>query len=412
MTYDETIKYLYDSAPMFQHVGAPAYKAGMENSFLIDARLRHPHRQYRTVHVGGTNGKGSTCHLLASVLQAAGYRVGLYTSPHLLDFRERIKVDGEWIERDYVVRFMGEHKAFFESVRPSFFEITTGMAFAWFARQAVDAAVIEVGLGGRLDCTNVITPVLSVITNISLDHTALLGNTLKAIAEEKAGIIKPGVPTVIGEAEGEVREVFERARQREQAGKFVFVQDMPAADFKPASPLQGVAQEKNMATVLCALDILGETFVIPRRAVEQGAAAVTENTGLAGRWQVVGEHPKTVLDVGHNAAGIACNVLQLQRETFDRLHIVFGMSGDKDVPAVLRLLPAAATYYFTQANLPRALDAHRLAGLAAAFGLRGAVYLPAAAAFEAAKARAADRDFIFVGGSAFVVGEILAVINQ
>lgn len=412
MTYDETIQYLYNSAPMFQKAGASAYKEGMENSFLIDRHLHYPHTQYRTIHVAGTNGKGSVCHLLASVLQEAGYKTGLYTSPHLLDFRERIKVNGEMIDKDYIVGFIAENKDFFESVRPSFFELTTGMAFAYFARQAVDVAVIEVGLGGRLDCTNVIIPVLSIITNISFDHTNLLGNTLTAIAGEKAGIIKPGVPAVIGEAEGEVREVFEGARQKVQGARVLFVQDVSETGFRAVSPLQGFAQEKNTATVLCALNILKDIFTVPSRAVAEGFAGVIKNTGLAGRWQVLQEHPKIVLDTGHNAGGMEYNVRQLQSEKYDVLHIVFGMVNDKDISAVLRLLPGNAKYYFTQANLPRALDARLLAEQGGRFGLKGEVFPSVAGAFATARERAGKDDFIFVGGSTFVVAEALLMIND
>jgi dihydrofolate synthase/folylpolyglutamate synthase len=412
VNYNETIKYLYDSAPMFQKAGAQAYKEGMENSFLIDRHLHYPHTRYGTIHVAGTNGKGSTCHLLASVLQEAGYRTGLYTSPHLLDFRERIKVNGEMIDKDYIVRFIADNRGFFESVQPSFFELTTGMAFAYFAEQAVDVAVIEVGLGGRLDCTNVITPVLSIITNISFDHTDLLGNTLTAIAGEKAGIIKPNVSVVIGEAEGEVREVFEAARQKVRGAGFWFVQDVPKADIGPVSPLQGFAQEKNTATALCALDILKDTFTIPHGAVERGFAEVVKNTGLAGRWQVAGEHPKIVLDTGHNVGGMAYNVRQLQSEKYDVLHIVFGMVNDKDISAVLGLLPSNAEYYFTQANLPRALDARLVAEQAERFGLKGEVFHRVSDAFTAAKNRAGKNDFIFVGGSTFIVAETLLVVNH
>jgi len=442
MTYDETIKYLYDSAPMFQKVGTSAYKEGMENAFRIDEHLHYPHTKYKTIHVAGTNGKGSTCHLLASVLQEAGYKVGLYTSPHLLDFRERIKVNGEMIDKAYIVRFIAENKDFFESIQPSFFELTTGMAFAYFAEQAVDVAVIEVGLGGRLDSTNVITPVLSIITNISFDHTNLLGNTLSAIAKEKAGIIKPGVPVVIGEAEGEVRKVFEGERQKAK-GEIVFARHSVHAmselkaslrlasdkagalfstrrslettpstgDFGVISPLQGFAQEKNTATVLYALNILKDIFNIPPKAITQGFANVIKNTGLMGRWQIVQEHPKIVLDTGHNVGGMEYNVRQLQSEKYDTLHIVFGMVKDKDISAVLQLLPKNAKYYFTQANLPRALDAQSLAEQAGQFGLKGEIFHRVSDAFSAAKKNAGKDDFIFVGGSTFVVAEALGIEN-
>jgi len=415
MIYDETLKYLYDFAPMFQKVGSSAYKEGMENSFLIDKHLNHPHTQYKTIHVAGTNGKGSTSHLLASILQEAGYKTGLYTSPHLLDFRERIKVNGEMIDKEYVVDFIARNQAFFESIQPSFFELTTGMAFAYFAEQKVDIAVIEVGLGGRLDCTNVITPVLSIITNISFDHTQLLGNTLTAIAREKAGIIKPCVPVVIGEAEGEVREVFEGERRKVQ-GEIVFVQD-GVTDLKVISPLQGFAQEKNTATVLCAIDILN-TFTLHlspftlSEAIRKGFKNVIKNTGLMGRWQIVGQHPKIVLDVGHNVGGIEYIVRQLQSEKYERLHIVFGMVKDKDISAVLALMPKNAIYYFTQANIPRALDANLLAEQAGKFGLQGKTFSTVSEAFLAAKQNATKKDFIFVGGSTFVVAEALSLIHN
>jgi dihydrofolate synthase/folylpolyglutamate synthase len=409
MTYEGAIKYLYDSAPMFQKVGTSAYKEGMKNSLLIDKYLHHPHTKYKTIHVGGTNGKGSTCHLLASVLQEAGYKVGLYTSPHLLDFRERIRVNGEMIDKTYIIRFITENKFFFESIQPSFFELTTGMAFAYLAEQSVDVAVIEVGLGGRLDCTNVITPILSIITNIHFDHTNLLGNTLTAIAGEKAGIIKPGVPVVIGEAESEVKDVFEDERRKAKGERFVFVQDEKSfvQRNEVVSPLQGFAQGKNTATVLCALDILKDIFAIPPQAIVKGFANVIKNTGLKGRWQVVQEYPKIVLDTGHNVGGMEYNVKQLQSEKYEILHIVFGMVEDKDISAVLQLLPVNARYYFTQANLPRALDAQLLAEQAGKFGLQGEVFQQVSNAFLAAKKNAGKDDFIFVGGSTFVVAEVL-----
>jgi len=427
MTYEETIEYLYQFAPMFQQVGSSAYKEGMENSFLIDAHLNHPHKQYKTIHVGGTNGKGSTSHLLASVLQEAGYKTGLYTSPHLLDFRERIKVNGKMIDKAFVVGFMARNRVFFESIQPSFFELTTGMAFAYFAERQVDVAIIEVGLGGRLDCTNVITPVVSIITNISFDHTQLLGNTLTAIAGEKAGIIKPGVPVVIGEAEGEVEKFFKdfnapnsiKIFAREQnpilsakllpSGYWEFeTSDYPCL----VDELGGWAQEKNAATVLCAINLLkNNVFSIPSDSVYKGFRYVIENTGLMGRWQIAGQHPKIVLDTGHNKAGIEYIVHQLQSEKYDRLHIVFGMVKDKDITSVLRLLPQKALYYFTQANIPRALDAHLLAKQAMEFNLKGKVYPAVNEAFSAAKRHASEKDFIFVGGSTFVVAEALKIMN-
>jgi dihydrofolate synthase/folylpolyglutamate synthase len=467
MTYDETINYLYAFAPMFQRVGSIAYKEGMENSFLIDKHLNYPHAQYKTIHVGGTNGKGSTSHLLASVLQEAGYKTGLYTSPHLLDFRERIKINGQMIDKTFVVDFIARNRAFFESLQPSFFELTTGMAFAYFAEQKVDVAVIEVGLGGRLDCTNVITPVLSIITNISFDHTNLLGNTLTAIAKEKAGIIKPGVPVIIGEAEGEVRKFFKRLSEvlefnnrkeckeksqrtqkvhvhcelsdfianfsvknsSDKSSFMVFAQEHPfihsskqlssgywefdTQDYSGlVDELGGWAQKKNAATVLCAIDLLKKDIIpIPTEAVYRGFRYVIENTGLMGRWQIIGQHPKVVLDTGHNEAGIRYIVRQLQSEEYDRLHIVFGMVSDKDISAVLALLPKNALYYFTQASIPRALNAGLLAEQAKQFGLQGKFFPTVSEAFSSAKHQATEKDFIFVGGSTFVVAEALTIKN-
>ena len=425
MTYDETLEYLYRFAPMFQQVGSSAYKEGMENSFRIDEHLNHPHARYKTIHVGGTNGKGSTSHLLASILQVAGYKTGLYTSPHLLDFGERIKVNGEMIDKDFVVDFVARNRTFFESIQPSFFELTTGMAFAYFAEKQVDVAVIEVGLGGRLDCTNVITPVVSIITNISFDHTNLLGNTLTAIAKEKAGIIKSDIPVIIGEANGEVKDFFKSLETSRDC--MIFAQEQnPILSSKLLSSghwefetsdypeligeLGGLTQEKNASTVLCAIKILKQTtFNIPQEAVYNGFRCVVENTGLLGRWQVVNHRPKIVMDTGHNEAGIEYIVRQLQTEEYERLHIVFGMVNDKDTSSVLRLLPQDAVYYFTQANIPRALDARLLAEQAGEFGLHGQVFSTVSDAFSTAKHQATEKDFIFVGGSTFIVAEGLVI---
>ncbi|MDR1682964.1 MAG: bifunctional folylpolyglutamate synthase/dihydrofolate synthase [Candidatus Symbiothrix sp.] len=425
MTYEQTIEYLYRAAPMFQQIGAAAYKEGMENSYLIDEHLHQPHTKYKTIHVAGTNGKGSTSHLLASILQEAGYKVGLYTSPHLLDFRERIKVNGQAASKQFVIDFVSEHQPFFESIQPSFFELTTGMAFQYFAEQQVDIAVIEVGLGGRLDCTNVITPVLSIITNISFDHTNLLGNTLEAIAWEKAGIIKPNVPALIGEAENEILDVFKKTAETLGASLVVALSIQSCINNNsghwifntPEYPelideLGGYAQEKNATTVLTALSILNSQFSIPKDAVYRGFRYVIENTGLMGRWQIIRHHPKIVLDTGHNVGGMQYIVHQLESETYDHLHIVFGMVNDKDISAVLALLPKNAQYYFTQASIPRALDADLLASQAAVFGLQGAAYKTVEAAFSAARQQAASTDFIFVGGSTFIVADALQILNN
>jgi len=432
MNYEETLDYIYNLSPMFQQVGAKGYKEGMENTFLIDQHQNHPHRKYKTIHVAGTNGKGSTSHLLASILQEAGYKVGLYTSPHMLDFRERIKINGHLIYKEYVVDYIKKNRAFFESIQPSFFELTTGMAFQYFADEGVDIAVIEVGLGGRLDCTNIITPLVSIITNISFDHTNLLGNTLLAIAKEKAGIIKSGVPVVIGEADDELHDFFVEANRRVQGkdGGIVFAdrsaiilsdKRLPSGEwqFETAryphliGELGGFAQEKNAATALCALDILvKEGLNIPDESVYKGFSRVVENTGLMGRWQVVSLHPKVVMDTGHNVAGMEYIVDQLRSEQYDRLHIVFGMVNDKDSSAVLQLLPQDATYYFTQASIPRALPATDLAEQAKPFGLEGDTYSTVKEAFLAAKRNASEKDFIFVGGSTFVVADALQMSEE
>ncbi|GHT00384.1 folylpolyglutamate synthase [Bacteroidia bacterium] len=431
MTYNETIEYLYNFAPMFQKIGSSAYKEGMENTFLIDAHLNHPHRKYKTIHVGGTNGKGSTSHLLASVLQEAGYKVGLYTSPHLLDFRERIKMNGEPVSEAFVIDFVAKHQLFFESIHPSFFELTTGMAFAYFAEQAVDVAVVEVGLGGRLDCTNVITPVLSIITNISFDHTNLLGNTLTAIAGEKAGIIKEGVPVVIGEAEGEVEAFFKELKPLKNLKYLkVFAQEenpilssklLPSGYWELETDeypelideLGGYAQEKNAATVLCAIKILKNgIFTIPPKAVYKGFRYVIENTGLMGRWQILQYNPKIVLDTGHNVGGIQYIVQQLKAERYEKLHVIFGMVNDKDISAVLQLLPKDAVYYFTQASIPRALNANVLAEQAGTYGLKGEKFSTVEEAFLSAKQNATKKDSIFVGGSTFVVADVLNSVKN
>ena len=426
MTYEQTIEYLYNSAPMFQQVGAAAYKEGMENSFAIDAHLNHPHKHYKTIHIAGTNGKGSTSHLLASILQSAGYKVGLYTSPHLLDFRERIKINGQMIEESFVIDFISEHKTFFESLQPSFFELTTGMALAYFAEKQIDIALIEVGLGGRLDCTNVITPILSIITNISFDHTNLLGNTLTAIAHEKAGIIKTNIPVVIGEAAGEVKEVFENIKNQHNSD-FIFAEEenlilsaqlsdsfflqLQTLDYPNLiNELGGFAQEKNAATVLCALKILKDMLTIPQEAVYQGFRYVIENTGLMGRWQIIQQNPKIILDTGHNVGGIEYIVRQLESEQCENLHIVFGMVNDKDISAVLQLLPKTAQYYFTNASIPRALKADLLAEQARIFGLQGEIYTKVADAFSSAKQNATEKDIIFVGGSTFIIADVLKEI--
>jgi dihydrofolate synthase / folylpolyglutamate synthase len=418
MTYQETLNYLYNCLPVFQHQGASAYKPGLERSIRLDDYLGNPHRKYKTIHVAGTNGKGSVSHFLAAILQSAGYKTGLYTSPHLKDFRERIRVNGAMISEQAVIDFVAKHRSFFEPIEPSFFELTMEMAFDWFATSQVEVAVVEVGLGGRLDSTNIITPEVSVITNISYDHMQFLGNTLPQIASEKAGIIKTGIPAVIGEAESDVRKVFEE-KAKEVSTALCFAEEKFA--LLPTEKgysclsypdleveLKGIYQQKNVATVLTTIDLLRERgFLLSDTSVRKGFSRVTGLTGLQGRWQILQKKPTIVCDTGHNEAGIGYIVQQLQTQTYDRLHIVFGMVNDKDVRKVLSLLPKNAIFYFTQAAIPRALPAENLQFLAQKYDLHGNFYPSVRAAVMAAKETANESDFIYIGGSTFVVAEVL-----
>lgn len=394
---------------MFQQVGGAAYKEDLENTLTLDAHFGHPHRRYRTIHVAGTNGKGSCSHTLAAVLQEAGYKVGLYTSPHLVDFRERIRVNGVPVPEEYVIRFVEEERSFFEPLHPSFFELTTAMAFRYFADERVDVAVVEVGLGGRLDCTNIIRPDLCVITNISFDHVQFLGNTLEKIAREKAGIIKRGVPVVIGETTPETRPVFE-AKAKETDAPIYFAEDCDREDYPDIEfELKGLYQKKNKQTLLTALPMLKEAgYHIDEQAVRSGFAHVTSLTGLMGRWQKLQNSPTLVCDTGHNVGGIRYIVEQLKEEKYRRLHIVMGMVNDKDVRGVLGLMPKEAVYYFTQASVKRAMPAGRLKELGLEAGLRGECYADVPAAVRAAQKESLPEDFIFVGGSSFIVADLLA----
>ncbi|MDR1003790.1 MAG: bifunctional folylpolyglutamate synthase/dihydrofolate synthase [Prevotellaceae bacterium] len=411
MNYRQTLAYLYDSTPMFQQVGGAAYKEGLANTLALDEHFGHPHRRYRTIHVAGTNGKGSCSHTLAAILQEAGYRVGLYTSPHLIDFRERIRVNGQPIPEEQVVRFVGEERAFFEPLNLSFFELTTAMAFDYFAREQVDVAVVEVGLGGRLDCTNIIRPDLCIITNISFDHTQYLGNTLAEIAGEKAGIIKPGVPVVIGEAVPETRPVFVR-KAGEVHAPIYFAGESEAPVYPHLEvELKGLCQEKNTRTLLTALPLLQAAgYRLSEAAVRSGFAHVCRLTGLMGRWQQLHTAPTLVCDTGHNVGGMQYIATQLRRlrPAYRKLHLVVGMVGDKDVSGILALLPPEADYYFTRASVKRALPETELARLAHTAGLRGDSYPDVPAAVGAALQKSLPEDFIFVGGSSFVVADLLS----
>ena len=416
MTYQETINYLFTSAPLFQNVGGDAYKEGLYNTYQLDNHFGHPHQHYKTIHVAGTNGKGSCSHTMAAILQASGFKVGLFTSPHLVDFRERIRVNGEMISEQYVIDFVEQHRAFFEPLHPSFFELTTAMAFKYFAEQHVDVAVIEVGLGGRLDCTNIITPMLSVITNISLDHTDMLGDTLAKIAGEKAGIIKEGVPVVIGETTPETKPVFE-AKAREQHAPITFADETTLVEMKDGhyttvdgitfeGDLKGIYQLKNTNTVLHALNQLLALGIL-KEVNYDVFNHVAENTGLMARWQKMGDQPLVVCDTGHNVGGWEYLSRQIASVTCQKRHIVFGMVSDKDVNTVMTMLPKDAKYYFTQAPTHRAIPADHLVEKGKTLGLTGDAYPTVTEAVNAALHAATPSDFVFIGGSTYVVAEYL-----
>lgn len=413
MNYSEAIEILYNQAPMFRHVGKSAYKTGLGTTYRLDEYFGHRHRCYKTIHVAGTNGKGSCSNLVAAVLAESGYKVGLYTSPHLRDFRERIRVNGVMIPEADVCAFVERSLPLVAELHPSFFELTTAMAFDYFAKAEVDVAVVEVGLGGRLDCTNIIMPELSVITNISLDHTDLLGGTLQSIAREKAGIIKRGVPVVIGETQPEVEDVFRR-KAAEMEAPVWFADKEKAGAVLPDCEMKGIYQNINRRTVLTVIDRLRALgFAIPEQAVMSGFAHVCRLTGIMGRWQTLSSCPRVVCDTGHNEAGMRFVVGQLAGERYSTLRIVIGMVGDKDIAHILDQLPRNAVYYFTNARIPRALDAGRLREQGMSLGLHGEAYPTVAAALEAAKSDAVKAsesgadDLIFVGGSNFTVAEVL-----
>jgi len=439
MDYQETLAWLYAQLPMYQRVGAAGFKKGLGNTEALAAALGHPETKFKSVHVAGTNGKGSSSHLLAAVLQSAGYKVGLYTSPHLREFTERIRVNGQELAPDYLVSWVATHRDLFASIEPSFFEMCVALAFDYFAAEQVDVAVVEVGLGGRLDSTNIITPLVSLITNISYDHQAMLGNTLPEIAGEKAGIIKPGRPVVISQRQAEVAEVFGR-KAAQESSPLVFADArytaQPASSTPPdfvtiaeggragvqvldvrrdgqpflenlALGLLGDYQRLNLPGVLATLDELrSQGFAIPESALRQGLREVTRLTGLRGRWSIIGQRPLVVADTAHNEAGLRLVLAQLARVPHQHLHLVMGVVNDKDVTKVLALLPHSATYYFCQANIPRALPAEELAQLATVAGLTGRAYGPVAAAVAAARAAASPEDVVFIGGSTFVVAEV------
>ncbi len=426
MTYQEAVQFLFEATPVFQHVGATAYKPGLERMQSLDEYYKYPHKQYQTIHVGGTNGKGSTSHTLAAILQSAGYRVGLFTSPHLVDFRERIRVNGVCVDEEYVCRFVEGAQTLVDQYQPSFFELTCMMAFSYFADQAVDIAIIEVGLGGRLDCTNVIEPICSVITNISLEHTQYLGDTLAKIAGEKAGIIKPNIPVVIGQADAhEVREVFCRhaeslgsplilasesnivqAYSQDEAGYYHY--ETKYGTIK--GELRGIAQVENTATILSTIVELEKVLNIPQEAIQRGFADVTRLTGLMGRWQLLQQSPTVICDTGHNVAGIKLILQQIKllAPKYRRVHLILGFANDKDVSSILKLLPLEYHYYMTQASVSRAISAKELYETARSLNLNVDMFPSVESSVDAVLSKVDAEDFVFIGGSNFVVADLLS----
>lgn len=432
LEYEETLAYLFSRLPMFSRVGAAAYKPGLDTSIALDNAFGNPHKQFKSIHVAGTNGKGSVSHLLAAILQAQGYKTALYTSPHLVDFRERMRVDGEMIPKEDVVEFVRRWKASGSPLHPSFFELTMMMAFDWFAKRHVDYAVIEVGMGGRLDSTNIITPQMCVITNISNDHTQFLGDTLVKIASEKAGIIKAGIPVVVGEGDGDVRKVFADkaaacgapATFAEESPRLRSISENPEWGWECISkegefrlPLAGDYQKKNINTVLNAIDVLRDCGVeVSDGSVVAGIENVETLTGLRGRWTRIQERPLVIADTGHNIAGITYNMGQLRRILESRkgatLRIVIGFVADKEIDKILRVLPADAEYYITNAQIPRALPAADLQERFIQAGLDGKVFDTVARAYSAASDDARENDVIFIGGSTFIVADFLASLQD
>lgn len=428
MNYQETLDYLFSQLPMYQRQGAPAFKKDLTNTLALCELLGNPHQKFKSIHVAGTNGKGSVSHMLASVFQSAGYKTGLYTSPHLRDFRERIKINGELISEKTVMEFVTEHKADFERIQPSFFEMTVALAFDHFAKNKVDIAIIEVGLGGRLDSTNVITPELSVITNIGYDHQQFLGDTLPEIAGEKAGIIKPNIPVVVGEFQQEVAEVFERkARQANSRLRFanrewetrkqvleddqleMYLRHYDGMELEVVSELSGPHQAKNLITALEVVRTLSDAnWNLTREHFKKGVSTVVQQTGLRGRWQVLQRNPLVIADTAHNREGLEPNLKRLlsNREP-EQLHFVWGMVNDKDVSKTLEMLPKESTYYFCKPDVPRGLDVSILVEKASAFGLKNRSYSSVRLALDTAKSQAKMNDIIYVGGSTFVVAEVV-----
>lgn len=405
MNYKDTVNWMFAQLPMYQNKGKSAYKADLNNTLLLTSYLDHPEQKFKSIHVAGTNGKGSTSHILASILQEANYKVGLYTSPHLKDFRERIKINGKEVSKQFVIKFIEKHKSFFEKYSLSFFEMTVGMAFDYFAKKEVDIAIIEVGLGGRLDSTNVITPELSVITNIGLDHTQFLGNTLPAIAIEKAGIIKNNIPVVIGETHPETKDIF-RSIAKEHNAPIIFADQQESEEF--ISDLKGTYQKKNINTAVQAIKKLDKkSYDISMSHIKWGLLKVIENTSLKGRWQVLQQSPKIICDTAHNKEGLIFTMAQLLQESFEELHIVLGFVNDKSLDEVIPLFPKNAQYYFCKPPTQRGLNTKTLQQKFQAQNYKGKPYESVQEALKVAKGNANKLDIIYIGGSTFVVAEII-----
>ncbi len=426
MDYKETLEYMFNSLPMFQRVGGAAYKADLSNTLKLCKLLENPEKKFKSIHVAGTNGKGSSSHMIASVLQEAGYKTGLYTSPHLRDFRERIRINGKMIDENYVTQFIDRYKKEFETIGLSFFEMTVGMAFKYFEEKKVDIAILETGMGGRLDSTNVSMPEVSLITNIGLDHTQFLGNTLEEIAEEKAGIIKKNTPVIISQTQKKVKHIFQKHADEKNAN--IYFADAiiktkilskeknylhcklstDEGNFQLDLPLKGKYQVQNLQGALATMLILRtHGWKIDNSAIADGIKKTVTNTGLTGRWQTLSDNPHIICDTGHNEDGIEVILQQLKEENYQKLHFVLGMVNDKNIDKILNMLPKDAEYYFCKANIPRGLQATLLQEKAAQQGLRGNVYSGVNNALEAAKANYSEEDLIFVGGSTFTVAEVV-----
>ncbi|MCH2033297.1 MAG: bifunctional folylpolyglutamate synthase/dihydrofolate synthase [Tenacibaculum sp.] len=403
MTYQEAVSWMFQQLPMYQNQGKTAYKKDLSNTIKLSNYLKKPENKFKSIHVGGTNGKGSTSHMIASVLQEAGYKVGLYTSPHLKSFTERIRINGDEIPQEKVLDFIIEHKAFFEENQLSFFEMTVGMAFDYFANEEVDIAVIEVGLGGRLDSTNIISPELSIITNIGLDHVQILGDTLEKIAIEKAGIIKPNTPVVIGEKQVETAQVF--IEKSKQVNAEIYFASEEIQEYY-ATDLLGAYQKKNVKTVVLALNKL-ESFDLNENHLKKGLSHVRKSTGLRGRWDVLQEKPKVICDTAHNKEGLTYVMEQLKKESYNRLHIVLGVVSDKELDAILPLFPKEATYYFSKPDIPRGLSSEILKKVSEEYNLIGEEFSSVLEAYNESLKSSGDDDLIYVGGSTFVVAEVL-----